>query len=104
MAKRLSLAQKVRRMVEKGYTTQDIVAKLKVKPQVVYNVRYQINKGKGLDALGHSIPKPVTGIGALPKHPSRKAKVRTGITAPVQQPVEVPTISLWGRIKRWLRG
>lgn len=90
MAKRLSLARKVRRMVEDGYTTKDIVTKLKVKPQVVYNVRYQINKAKGL--------------GSLPKHPSRKAKVGTGITAPVQQPVEVPTISLWGRIKRWLRG
>lgn len=107
MAKRLSLARKVRRMVEDGYTTKDIVAKLKIKPQVVYNVRYYINKKKGLASLGKSIPAPTTGIGALPKRRGRPSKMGTGIVAPERNaPIAPPpaSLSLWERVKRWFRG
>lgn len=107
VAKRLSLARKVRRMVEDGYTTKDIVTKLKVKPQMVYNVRYYINKQKGLASLGKSIPAPTTGIGALPKRRGRPPKAGTGIVAPKRETPITPlpaSLSLWERIKRWFRG
>lgn len=88
MRKKMSTAAKVRRMIEKGYTTKDIAEKLKVKPQVVYNIRYQVNKERGLGAIGKPAPTPADGIGTpppkptKPTKPTRKVRAGTGITAP----------------------
>lgn len=79
MRKRMPLSHKVRNMLEQGYATKEIVAKLKVKPQMVYNMRYQINKAKGLGAIGTPAPVPTEGIGTPPKKPSRKVRAGTGI-------------------------
>ena len=79
MRKRIPLSHKVRNMLEQGYATKEIVAKLKVKPQMVYNMRYQINKAKGLGAIGTPAPVPTEGIGTPPKKPSRKVRAGTGI-------------------------
>ena len=67
MKRKLSTAEKVRRMIDQGHTNKAIIDKLGIKPQVVYNMRYQINKARGLGAIGQAAPTPVEGIGAPPK-------------------------------------
>lgn len=133
MRKRTPLSHKVRNMLEQGYATKEIVAKLKVKPQMVYNMRYQINKAKGLGAIGTPAPVPTEGIGTPPKKPSRKVRAGTGINdahptvgakpgswreittdelfaRPEPKPFEVMPITmiekptLWQRIKGLFRG
>jgi hypothetical protein len=79
MRKRVSLAQKVRKMIERGHTTKEIVAKLQCKPQTVYQIRYNLNKAKGLGAIGTPAPVPTAGIGAPPKKSTRKVRAGTGI-------------------------
>ncbi len=46
-----SMTQRVQRMIAAGYTNQQIISKLQVKPQIVYNIRYKMGKKKGLGAL-----------------------------------------------------
>lgn len=134
MRKRTPLSHKVRNMLEQGYATKEIVAKLKVKPQMVYNMRYQINKAKGLGAIGTPAPVPTEGIGTPPKKATRKVRAGTGINsydAPTLQPGKYRPITademfapvkaetkpgeilpitmvepptLWQRIKGWFRG
>lgn len=79
MSKRVPMSHKVRNMLEQGHSTKEIVAKLKVKPQMVYQLRYNLNKAKGLGAIGTPAPVPSAGIGAPPKKPSRKVRAGTGI-------------------------
>ena len=128
MKRKMSVSAKVRRMVDQGHTNKDIIEKLGVKPQAVYNIRYQINKARGLGALGTAAPSPAGGIGAPPKRKyTRRVKAGTGITAPAPEPqtaqnfwhdapvkregepvympiamIEPPT--LWQRVKGWFRG
>lgn len=81
MKRKLSTAEKVRRMIDQGHTNKAIIEKLGIKPQVVYNIRYQINKARGLGAIGTPAPTPVAGIGAPPKKRkyTRRAPAGTGI-------------------------
>lgn len=129
MRKRVSLAQKVRKMIERGHTTKEIVAKLQCKPQTVYQIRYNLNKAKGLGAIGTPAPVPTAGIGAPPKKSTRKVRAGTGIkdasptpgswreittdelfARPEPKPFEVMPITmiekptLWQRIKGLFRG
>ena len=67
MTKQKSMSQRVREMIDRGYPNKTIVEKLGVKPQIVYNMRYQINKERGLGAIGMAAPRPSAGIGAPPK-------------------------------------
>lgn len=126
MKRKMSMSAKVRRMIDQGHTNKDIIEKLGIKPQAVYNIRYQINKARGLGAIGKPAPAPADGIGAPPRR-TRKVKAGTGITAPAPKPqptqsawpydapvkregepvlpitmIEPPT--LWQRIKGWFRG
>lgn len=89
MKRKLSTAEKVRRMIDQGHTNKAIIEKLGCKPQAVYNIRYQVNKERGLGAIGKPAPTPAEGIGAPPKR-TRKAKpAGTGITsAPMPEPNE----------------
>ena len=130
MRKKLSTAEKVRRLIDQGHTNKAIIEKLGVKPQVVYNMRYQINKARGLGAIGKATPHPVEGIGAPPKRTRKVKPAGTGISpsandVPILKPtkpyapmqgewvdrhepalpitmIEPPT--LWQRIKGWFRG
>ena len=125
MKRKLSTAEKVRRLIDQGYTNKAIIEKLGIKPQAVYNIRYQINKARGLGAIGTPAPTPVTGIGAPPRRRyTRKVPAGTGINqAPdlpvlaepevtprpgsfVELPVTMiePKPTLWQRIKGWFRG
>ena len=81
MSRKLSTAEKVRRMIDQGYTNKAIIQKLDIKPQVVYNIRYQINKARGLGAIGAHPIKPIEGIGTPPKKRkyTRRVKAGTGI-------------------------
>lgn len=80
MKRKLSTSEKVRRLIDQGYTNKAIIEKLGIKPQAVYNIRYQINKARGLGALGTPAPTPVTGIGAPPRRRyTRKVLAGTGI-------------------------
>ena len=79
MKRKLSTAGKIRRMIDQGHTNKAIIEKLGIKPQAVYNIRYQINKARGLGAIGTPTPVPVEGIGAPPKKRTRKVRAGTGI-------------------------
>lgn len=123
MKRKLSTSEKVRRLIDQGYTNKAIIEKLGIKPQAVYNIRYQINKARGLGALGTPAPTPVTGIGAPPRRRyTRKVPAGTGINqAPdlpilaerpatpgsfVELPVTMvePKPTLWQRVRGWFRG
>jgi hypothetical protein len=111
MRKKKSVSQRVRELIEQGHNNKYIVDKLKCKPQVVYNVRYQINKSKGLGALGTqgtgiSAPplvnpapyKPITNEELFGHAP---VKMEGGAIYPITM-IEPPT--LWQRVKGWFRG
>ena len=127
MRTKTNISQRIRSLIDSGYNNKAIIEKLKCKPQAVYNIRYQINKERGLGSIG-TLPKPKDGIGAPPKRAyTRKIKAGTGIALdpkPVINPaqnayqyaparaegepvfsvtmIEPPT--LWERVKRWFRG
>lgn len=127
MRKKTSTAQRIRSLIDSGYNNKAIIEKLKCKPQAVYNIRYQLNKERGLGSIG-ALPNPTDGIGAPPKKRTRKVRAGTGIApdpkptinpaqnawpydAPVKREgepvfpitmIEKPT--LWERIKGWFRG
>lgn len=118
MTKKPSTAQRVRALIDKGYNNKAIIDKLKCKPQTVYNIRYQLNKQRGLGSIG-ALPEPTEGIGAPPKPRKRKG---TGIVdapkiefnpalnayptpyASITMFEPEPTLSLWERVKRIFRG
>jgi hypothetical protein len=127
MNKQTNTSQRIRALIDKGYNNKDIIAKLKCKPQAVYNIRYQLNKERGLGSIG-ALPKPTDGIGAPPKRGyTRKIKAGTGIAldpkpvvnpamnayqfAPIPKLTPMPEMqitmvepTLWQRIKGWFRG
>lgn len=94
MRKKLSTAEKVRRMIDQGHTNKAIIEKLGIKPQAVYNIRYQINKARGLGAIGAPAPTPADGIGAPPpkRKYTRRVQAGTGIQPPVPTIVEPPSL------------
>jgi hypothetical protein len=101
MRTKTSMTQRIRALINKGYNNKDIIAKLKCKPQAVYNIRYQMNKERGLGSIG-TLPKPTDGIGAPPKKRTRKVKAGTGIVSepwtpppvlPVPEPYNVTTLN-----------
>ncbi len=106
MRKKKSVTQRVRELVEQGHNNKYIVDKLKCKPQVVYNVRYQTNKSKGLGALGKqgtgiSSPPPYKPITADEMFGHAPVKMEGGAIYPITM-IEPP--SLWQRVKGWFRG
>lgn len=128
MVKKKPMSLRVREMIDRGHNNKTIIEKLGVKPQAVYNIRYQINRERGLGAIGKPAPKPVEGIGMPPKRKYTR-KVKAGelaslsptphepldnMSAQNKRPlpgayaelpitmVESPT--LWERVKGWFRG
>jgi len=131
MKRKLSMAEKVRRLIDQGYTNKAIIEKLGIKPRVVYNMRYQLNKARGLGAIGQVTPTPTEGIGAPPKKRkyTRRLPAGTGINPPdpalvgppivttpngeglvpkpgefKELPITMEQPTLWQRIKGWFRG
>lgn len=109
-------AARIRHLLEQGATTQEIVKKLRVKAQTVYNVRYHMNKSKGLGAIAPQPAEPSgTGIAALPEIPTRLEVTlaplppmvgsvnMAGLAVAKQAPVPAPTPTLWERVKGWFR-
>jgi len=84
MRRKLSMSEKIRRMIDQGHANKAIIEKLGVKPQVVYNMRYQINKARGLGAISKTAPTPTEGIGAPPekRNYTRRTTAGTGINHP----------------------
>ena len=126
MNKKPSTAQRIRTLIHKGYNNKDIIAKLQCKPQAVYNIRYQMNKERGLGSIG-ALPKPTDGIGVPPKRKyTRRVKAgelvslppTTSILKPIKpyEPMQAgefkelpitmiePKPTLWERVKGWFRG
>lgn len=115
MRNKSSTTQRIRTMINNGHNNKTIIDRVKCKPQAVYNIRYQMNKERGLGSIG-ALPKPTDGIGAPPKRKYvRKVRAKTGITPEPWTPppllpmpelpvtmIEPPT--LWQRIKGWFRG
>lgn len=83
MRKKTSTAQRIRSLIDSGYNNKAIIEKLKCKPQAVYNIRYQLNKERGLGSIG-ALPNPTNGIGAPPKKRTRKIRAGTGIASAPQ--------------------
>jgi len=118
MRNKPSASQRIRSLIDSGYNNKAIIEKLKCKPQAVYNIRYQINKARGLGSIGE-LPNPTDGIGAPPKRQYVR-KVRAGKLAslspskpwtppplapmPEYQITMVEPPTLWQRIKGWFRG
>jgi hypothetical protein len=113
MPKQTSISQRIRALIERGYPNKSIIEKLNCKPQMVYNIRYQINKARGLGSLP-SAPKrkytrragPVTGIAPDPWTPPDLVPVPTLKPTEPYMPITMietkPT--LWERVKGWFRG
>ena len=121
MGTKTSMTQRIRAMIHKGYNNKDIIAKLQCKPQAVYNIRYQMNKERGLGSIG-TLPKPTNGIGVPPKRKYTR-KVKAGELASLPEPWMPPPVlpvpepqpympitmiepkpTLWQRVKGWFRG
>lgn len=127
MRNKPSASQRIRALIDSGYNNKAIIEKLKCKPQAVYNIRYQINKARGLGSIGE-LPKPTEGIGEPPKRKYVR-KIRAGELAslpeskpnPAQNAWQMPPLkpkltpmpemqitmvepTLWQRIKGWFRG
>lgn len=122
MTKHTSTAQRIRAMIDRGHHNKAIIEKLQCKPQAVYNIRYQINKARGLGSIG-KVSAPTTGIGIPPK---RTRKIRGGElaslpemnpapygfgSAPVKRegaavymPITMIEPTLWQRIVRFFKG
>lgn len=113
--KRLSESEKIRKLIEHGYSTKYIITHVGCKPQAVYNARYYINKTRPVVPAGVEL----AGIGALPipskaePRPKRKytRRVNTGTGINPGAFVETstaylapPTPTLWERIKGFFRG
>jgi len=88
MAKQKSMTQRVRELIDRGYSNKSIIDKLGCKPQAVYNIRYTINKQRGLGAIGTFVPKPTEGIGAPPKRTYKRKE--TGINNPATHDLPFP--------------
>jgi len=118
MRKKTTTSQRIRSLIDSGYNNKAIIEKLKCKPQAVYNIRYQLNKARGLGSIG-ALPKPTDGIGAPPK---RTRRVKAGELAslppsgewvdrhippltpmPEMQITMVEPPTLWQRVKGWFR-
>ena len=124
MRKKTTTSQRIRSLIDSGYNNKAIIEKLKCKPQAVYNIRYQLNKARGLGSIGE-LPNPTDGIGAPPKR-TRKIRAGTGIKSeppinpepnawvyvtsikregdPVLPVTMIEKPTLWQRIKGWFRG
>jgi hypothetical protein len=118
MPKQTSTSQRIRALIERGYPNKLIVEKLNCKPQMVYNIRYQINKARGLGSLP-SVPKrkytrragtaPVTGITPAFDAPALQP-IKPYVPYPVKPEPYMPITmietkpSLWQRVKGWFRG
>ena len=85
MKTKTSITQRIRTLISKGYNNKDIIAKLQCKPQAVYNIRYQLNKERGLGSIG-TLPKPTNGIGVPPKRKYTR-RVKAGELASLPEPV-----------------
>ena len=131
MSKKINTTQRIRKMLDAGYTNKAIIGSLGCKPQAVYQTRYQLNKERGLGSIG-TLPKPTSGIGApQPKRKYVRRVKEAGTGIPFGMPkvgdnvgglvltevsegtfrwvvpmpetmIEPPT--LWERVKRWFRG
>lgn len=91
MARKLSTSEKVRRLIDQGHTNKAIIEKLGIKPQVVYNMRYQLNKARGLGAIGQAAPTPTEGIGAPPKKRKYTRRVPAGTN--INQTPSLPVLA-----------
>ena len=87
MSEKISTNERVRRLIVAGYSNKHIVEKLEVKPQIVYNMRYQINKGRGLGAIPLPAGDEETGINV-----SRATNISTVV---IPDPEPSQPVSKW---------
>lgn len=107
MRKKKSVTQRVRELVEQGHHNKYIVDKLKCKPQVVYNARYQLNKSKGLGALqqqGTGISAPPLTVWTSPSITPNTEPIKAGEWVDLPITMIEPKPTLWERVKGWFRG
>ena len=97
--KKMTLAAKVRRMIDRGMDNKEIAKRLNCKIGYVYSVRWHMNRKSGLGAL---VPKKEgTGIAGLPEFVDHHHTVNPD---DVYALGVVKQRSLWQRFTDWLRG
>lgn len=76
MAKKMTLAARIRRMLDKGYEPLEIARRLKCDVQRVHTVRYLERKKMGVASLPEAVAVPTPAVGvATPKKRGRPRKV-----------------------------
>lgn len=98
---RNSISQKVRRMVLAGHDNKFIIDKLKCKPHVVYNVRYQVNKQQGIGGL---VPTKPTIESTIESPKANDVPLTPPVDCPIPVPQEEKKPTFFERIRRWFRG
>ena len=101
MTEKLSTNEQIRRLITAGYSNKHIIDKLEVKPQIVYNMRYQINKGRGLGAMGVTLPDAKGGITGINVSPSTNISV---VAAPPLETTPLPKWRVWvNKVVEWFK-
>ncbi len=91
-----SLSQRIATLINKGLSNQEIITRLKCKPQQVYNTRYYMkNKEKPADKPKREYVRKTTTPIATPIETPIAAEVNAPLLTYYEEP------SLWQRIKRW---
>lgn len=82
MAKKQTVASKVRKLLNEGVPAKDIAKKFNLKPQTVYNIRYQANKKQGVGALPNTVAIVDGGVASVPRRRGRPPKKQSAIVVP----------------------
>jgi hypothetical protein len=98
MVKKLSMSEKIRRMIKSGKTNKEIVAKLQVKPAIVYTVRWNMET-KNKPATGINVP-PSPKVGR-PKNSSRIGSPSFDRPYAYESVIPTQSGSFWQRVKDW---
>ena len=88
-------------MVLAGHDNKFIIDKLKCKPHVVYNVRYQVNKQQGIGGL---VPTKPTIESTIESPKANDVPLTSPVDCPIPVPQEEKKPTFFERIRRWFRG
>ena len=101
--KKMTLAAKVRRMIDRGMDNKEIAKRLNCKIGYVYSVRWHMNRKSGLGAL---VPKKEgTGIEMIREFQLAQPKPEGGqVPYDYAYVTELKPRTWWQRFTDWLRG
>jgi hypothetical protein len=102
MARKSSRATKVRKLLNEGMSPKEVAEKLKMKPQTVYNIRYQANKKQGIGALDAEAKVVDGGVASVPRRRGRPLKEKVIVVPPQTEKQNAPAqAELPSDVKTW---